>query len=515
MRFRLFTAVFLLGFSHFSARSQTDSLPFSIRLEEATWPEWPGLHSFAHGVYNQRWFMLYGRQGGMHGMIPPDPFPLDEANQSVRMFDPETGQQWERSIWELPDSIAFPLRSTNPQFVQQDDRVYVMGGYGKDTTSEDFVTFATLVAIDLPLLETALESGGDIAPAFRLFRDSLFYLCGGEAELFDSDVVLFGGHEFTGEYSEIGGIGFTQRYTNEVRRFHLTDDGADISISDISITYDSLLFHRRDLNLGPVRYPDGSEGLAAWSGVFQYDINLPWLSDLYYDGASWTEDTLTHLFNHYTCPLMPLYDSNTADMHTVLFGGISQYYFYEPDSAVYEDLNVPFTDNISCITRYADGSTKQVLLPVRFDALWGSNAVFIPAETVTRYPNEIIRLDASEEELLAGYLFGGIAPEFPNFTPSTASNKLYKVWLTWTPPEPPLSVKDEIRELEVWPNPATGMVFVSTGISWRLTDLTGQLVGAGQVLDNSIDLKQIPAGLYLLQVQDRGGVVFQQELMVY
>ena len=50
MRFRLFTAVFLLGFSHFSARSQTDSLPFSIRLEEATWPEWPGLHSFAHGV---------------------------------------------------------------------------------------------------------------------------------------------------------------------------------------------------------------------------------------------------------------------------------------------------------------------------------------------------------------------------------------------------------------------------------------------------------------------------------
>ena len=92
---------------------------------------------------------------------------------------------------------------------------------------------------------------------------------------------------------------------------------------------------------------------------------------------------------------MPLYDSTTAAMHTVLFGGISQYYFYEPDSAVYEDLNVPFTDNISCITRYADGSTKQVLLPVRFDALWGSNAVFIPAETVTRYPNEIIRLDAS------------------------------------------------------------------------------------------------------------------------
>ena len=44
-----------------------------------------------------------------------------------------------------------------------------------------------------------------------------------------------------------------------VRRFHPTDDGADISISDISITYDSLLFHRRDLNLGPVRYPDGSE----------------------------------------------------------------------------------------------------------------------------------------------------------------------------------------------------------------------------------------------------------------
>ena len=234
----------------------------------------------------------------------------------------------------------FPLRSTNPQFVQQDDRVYVMGGYGKDTTSEDFVTFAAPVAIDLPLLETALESGVISSGLSPLPRQPVLSLWR-EAELFDSDVVLFGGHEFTGEYSEIGGIGFTQRYTNEVRRFHLTDDGADISISDISITYDSLLFHRRDLNLGPVRYPDGSEGLAAWSGVFQYDINLPWLSDLYYDGASWTEDTLTHLFNHYTCPLMPLYDSTTAAMHTVLFGGISQHYFYEPDSAVYEDLNAP------------------------------------------------------------------------------------------------------------------------------------------------------------------------------
>ena len=51
--------------------------------------------------------MLYGRQGRHARHDTTDPFPLDEANQSVRMFDPETGQQWERSIWELPDSIAF------------------------------------------------------------------------------------------------------------------------------------------------------------------------------------------------------------------------------------------------------------------------------------------------------------------------------------------------------------------------------------------------------------------------
>ena len=147
---------------------------------------------FAHGVYNQRWFMLARSPGGMHGMIPPDPSLWMRPTSRSGMFDPETGQQRERSIWELPDSIAFPLRSTNPQFVQQDDRVYVMGGYGKDTTSEDFVTFATLVAIDLPLLETALEQARVISPGLsplprQPVRDSV-----AGSELFDSDVVLFG-----------------------------------------------------------------------------------------------------------------------------------------------------------------------------------------------------------------------------------------------------------------------------------------------------------------------------------
>jgi hypothetical protein len=258
--------------------------PFTLRLEEATWPDWPGMHSFAHAHHDGRWFVLYGREGGMHAMIPPDPFPIAEANQHVRMLDPETGEFWERSIFELPDSLAFPLRSTNPQFVQQDGFLYVMGGYGKDTTSDDFITFATLVAVDLDVLRLALESGTSMEPAFRLYRDSLFYLSGAEAEMLNDKVYLFGGHEFTGEYTMIGGIGFTQRYTNEVRSFIIDDDGTTFSVSYVQIQYDSILFHRRDLNVAPVVFPGEQFGLAAYSGVFQYDANLPWLSDVYLDG---------------------------------------------------------------------------------------------------------------------------------------------------------------------------------------------------------------------------------------
>ena len=86
-----------------------------------------------------------------------------------------------------------------------------------------------------------------------------------------------------------------------------------------------------------------------------------------------------------------MYDSTTADMHAVLFGGISQYYFYEPDSAVYEDLNVPSPITSPASPAMQTGPqtssfTSSLRCTVGFQCGVHSRRNVSP-----RYPNEIIK----------------------------------------------------------------------------------------------------------------------------
>ena len=515
MRVILLKLLFVVFASQLTA--QQWPTPFEVELEEVTWTDWPGLHSFAHGEDNGKWFIIGGRTGGMHSLIPPDPFPVAEANLEIRMFDPLSGEQWSRSIYELPDSIAAPLRGTNPQFLQRDNMLYYMGGYGKDTLTEDFITHPVLIAINLELLQDALESESSMDTSFRLLRDSLFYLCGAEAEWLNDTAFLFGGHEFTGEYSQIPSINFEQRYPNELRKFVINDDGINLSISDVSIIYDSLLFHRRDLSFEPLVFPDESFGLAAYSGVFQYESNTPWLSNIYFDSYSYWEDTLTQRFNNYTCPVLNMYDPEEQAMYAILFGGISQFWYDEGDSAVYEDLNIPFVNDISVVTRTADGGTSQDLLPISFEHLYGSNAAFFPADGVLKYGNGVVDLSGIEAKTLVGYIFGGIDPEFPNFTLSVGSNALYKVFVQPSAPATELEMSEKI-ELTVFPNPVTadfisleGIIPTGAVIEWM--DIHGRIVSRIPA-NASISAPRVN-GFYLFSVYTPDGSrIFKQEVVV-
>ena len=50
--------------------AQTGEKPYSITLEEVTWADWPGLHSFVKGEWDGRWIIMTGRTGGLHGFLP-------------------------------------------------------------------------------------------------------------------------------------------------------------------------------------------------------------------------------------------------------------------------------------------------------------------------------------------------------------------------------------------------------------------------------------------------------------
>lgn len=517
-------AFLLIRFVAVPAFAQLTQPPFSLSLEEITYEDWPGLHSFAYGVWEGRWIVLCGRKDGVHAFIPPDPFPATEANLFIWMLDPQTGEQWSKSIFTLPADIANQLRGSNPQYAQRENYLYITGGYGKDTLSGNKITYPSLLAIDLDVLSDSLIADTDPSSAFRKTDDSLFMVCGGEMEILDNTFYLFGGHTFTGEYTKPASPAFTQQYTNEVRKFSVLDDGTALTVDAIEILHDSMLFHRRDLNFEPVMYAGEEEGLAAYSGVFQYDGDFPWLHNIYFQAdGSYSEDaSFTHKFHNYTCPVLNVFDSATNIFYATFFGGISQFYYNQEEDTVEEDLNIPFVDDVTTLVRYADGSSEQISDSLHFDALLGSNAIFSINTDIAQYENNIIKLHALNGTYHAGYIFGGIDAFMPNFTPSLASNRLFKVNITYSPPLPE-EITDAVQSISVFPNPAADFIRIQNNSAeiihtLILLDAMGEEVLKKNLhlryqQSQELNIKNLPTGFYFLQYNTEENV-FVKEIIL-
>lgn len=519
MKNRSFLIIILLLFSRLhEGVAQTEGVPFSISLEEITYEHWPALHSFAYGTWEGRWILAGGRTDGLHSFLPPDVFPVSQANTNIIMLDPETGDVWYKSVSALLPAYADQLKSTNPQYVQVGKYLYFMGGFGLDSASGNKITFPSMIAIDLDMLDDLMIDDADISPAFRKLDDSLFRVAGGEAEFFNNMIYLFGGHIFTGEYTKIPSPTFTQQYTNELIKFKLDDDGETITISDIEIYYDSLLFHRRDLNLEPIMLPGGEEQLAAYSGVFQYDADLPWPHTLYFTADSYYQDEIfIQKYNNYTCPVLTMFDSVSGYNYSTFFGGFSQYAYDEISGTEDEDLNIPFVNDITTISR--NGTTsEQFLLPVSFDALLGGNAIFVTHDSIAQYENGIIQLHALSGVHEVGYVYGGIVAEIPNFTPSAASNRLFTIKVTYFPPTPQ-SVSALENNLYVFPNPAENRITIrNMADDWMkeinlyngLGDIVLRKECNQQQQHLDIDVTAVTPGIYLMHIVTGSSVAMKK-----
>ncbi len=64
----------------------------------------------------------------------------------------------------------------------------------------------------------------------------------------------------------------------------------------------------------------------------------------------------------------------------------------------------------------------------------------------------------------------------------------------------------ELSDMKIWPNPAEDLVFVTSGSqisSWKLSDLSGRVIGFSQNLNQNrleVDIQALQAGMYLLYV---------------
>lgn len=425
-----FIALFLLSLSVFS-----QTAPFNIHIEPMSISGLGGLQAYAFGQHNGKWLVVGGRLDGLHRRQPFAAFDVAGNNNQIIVIDPVSQQKWSAPLTSLPVAVQEQLSSTNMEFHQEGNYLYIIGGYGYNAASAARKTFGNLTAIDVPSVISAVMGGTSFTGFIRQISDAQFAVTGGHLKKINNTFYLIGGNKFDGNYNPMGGPSYTQVYTDAIRKFNLSDDGTTININHLPTITDAANLHRRDYNAVPQILPNGEEGITAFSGVFQPTVDLPFLNCVNIDSTGYTvNNAFQQYYNHYHCAVLPLYSASNNEMHNVFFGGIAQY--YDSSGVLVQDNNVPFVKTIARVTRNSAGTMAEYKLPVEMPGLLGASAEFIPLNSVPQYKNEVFKLDDfTSDSTLVGYIYGGISSTGANIfftntgTQSSASSSIFKVYV--------------------------------------------------------------------------------------
>ncbi len=469
-----------------------DSFNFSVTLEPVIISDLPGLHSYAWAQQDGKWLVIGGRLDGMHARQPFSSFPSSQNNTEIYVIDVDSQQFWSAPLNTLPTGIHEQLQSTNMNFYQDNDTLYIIGGYGFSLTADDHITFPNLTTVQVSDVIDAVLSQSSIVPYFKQISDPLFAVTGGQMGKINHTFYLVGGHRFDGLYNPMGNSTFTQTYTNQIRKFTIQNSGSDLSFSDLPSITDPLHLRRRDYNLLPQIFPDGEEGYTISSGAFQPNVDLPFLYPVdITESGYWPVTEFNQYLSNYHSAKASLFDNTANNMHMLFFGGMSQYYY--EDGNLIQDDQVPFVKTISRLTRYSDGSLQEYQLPIEMPGLKGASAEFIPNLLQPHYDSEIFKLDQiSEDTILIGYIYGGIVsptlnPFTNNVTNTTSADPtIYRVKLIREMPDGVEAINGvNPFDLNVYPNPVTSEIVLylnmdrTSDIYYFITGIDGRILQEG------------------------------------
>jgi hypothetical protein len=455
----------------------------------------PGLHSFVFAQHNGKWLIIGGRKDGIHARQPFNAFPNAQNNTNIYVVDVATQQFWSASVNTLSTGLKEQLQSTNMNFHQDGNTLYVIGGYAFSTSANDHITFDKLTAIDVPNLISAIISGNPITSYFKQIANPVFQNTGGQLGKIGNEFYLVGGQIFTGRYNPMNNPTFVQTYIPKIQKFTIDNSGTQLIFSNNSAVTDAVHLHRRDYNLVPQVFPDGEEGYTISSGVFQINADLPFLYPVDIKNNGYFPQTqFNQYLSNYHCGKVGIYDQANNRMHNLFFGGISQYYYN--GTTLVQDNNVPFVKTISRTTRVADGTLSEHNFPVEMPNLKGAGAEFISNTNLSHYTNEVIKLnDITATEFVIGHLYGGIqSPTINPFTSNqttttSADPTIYEVKLVYNPS---LSVATMDGKnpftFSVSPNPTNNdtvriqfnLPYVAT-LDYFITSLDGKMLDDGEI----------------------------------
>lgn len=500
IRFLLLVVTFLI-----SNYSYAQTVPFEISIEPVSIPGLGGIQSYAFGQYDGKWLIVGGRLDGLHQRQPWASFDIAGHNNQLIVIDPVSQQKWTAPLTSLPTSIQEQLSSTNMEFYQEDEYLYFIGGYGYSATTADHTTYSNLTAIKVPDVINAVINNTGFSGFFRQITDPQFQVTGGKLKKIEDTYFLLGGQKFIGKYNPMGpnsGPGFIQEYTNSIRKFNLSDDGSVMTITHLTPHFDTVNLHRRDYNAESQIFPNGNQGITMFSGVFQHAADLPFLNSVTVDTDGYTvNNTFQQYYNHYHCPVLPMYSEIDNEMHTVFFGGIAQ--FYDNAGTLVQDDNVPFVNTIARVSRDTNGDMAEYKLPIEMPALLGAGAEFIPNSDFPHFNNDVFKLDyITTDSALIGYIFGGISSFEPNIffindgTQSDAYTQILKVFIkkpVAVSVDNLMSTGKSLRNLIIYPNPTDGVLNISFNLSVE-AEVTISIFDAKGALIDKILLTDLKVG---------------------
>lgn len=428
-----------------------DSLPFRIKLKKAAFELPFGVQSYIHGIHHDKFLIITGRVGGLHGFVTnsSDNFPVQEQNTNVIVVDPVKKKVYVRSLLDPESGLTQEqvdlLSVTAAQGYQSGKTLYIAGGYGVDSTTGNLNTKNSLTAINIPgLMHWVVHphKGETAVQHMRQIFDDIFKVTGGYMnKIKGHPTLLIFGHEFNGFYDDpIQQPPVFQQYTEQVRRFNIYVDKGNLAIipEDPLPSVPDPNYRRRDLNVVPIVkkvHKKLKPGFVALSGVFTPSVGI-WTVpvEITSNGTSLMADpTLSTTFkqgmNNYDSATFGMYSEKTGDMYTLLLGGMSFGFFTETASGFTfnTDDEIPFISQTTTVridkndnyTQYfmEDGGFPPLLsetVNAGSQLLFGSECEVFLLDKVRKYKNDVLKFDSIKKPTRIGYVIGGIMSTKPN-----------------------------------------------------------------------------------------------------